>query len=133
MINTLKVRHWNRSSAIVLLLLCFVAGTAWADELTRITSSFEYKYASPVLTRVARLFSGGFARADAERLVNELKTLPADQPKTWEFQVRYKNQTYPLQIHVLLDDLGTLDMDFSTSPEIAPKLRNVVDSYINGR
>ncbi|MGA3157572.1 MAG: hypothetical protein ABSE43_08385 [Steroidobacteraceae bacterium] len=109
------------------------AATAAADDLTRITSSFEYKYANPVLTRVSRQFSGGFARADVERLVNELKVLPADQPKTWEFQVRYKGQTYPLQIHVLLDDLGTLDMDFSTSSEIAPRVRTAVDSYINGR
>ena len=34
---------------------------------------------------------------------------------------------------VLLDDLGTLDMDFSTSSEIAPRVRTAVDSYINGR
>lgn len=107
--------------------------TAAAEDLTRITSSFEYRYANPVLIRVSRQFSGGFARADVERLVNELKVLPADQPKTWEFQVRYKGQTYPLQIHVLLDDLGTLDMDFSTSSEIAPRVRTAVDSYINGR
>ena len=103
------------------------------DDLTRITSSFEYKYANPVLMRVSRQFSGGFARSDVERLVGELKLLPADQPKTWDFQVRYKGQTYPLQIHVLLDDLGTLDMDFATSSEIAPRVRNAVDSYINGR
>ena len=133
MIMIRKVANLSRSPAILLIVVSLWAGAAWADDLTRITSSFEYRYAAPVLTRVARMFSGGFARADAERLVNELKTLPADQPKTWEFQVRYKGQVYPLQIHVLLDDLGTLDMDFSTSPEVAPKLRNVVDSYINGR
>jgi len=132
MISSLKLLDWRRSASIVLLCaLCWAA--AAADDLTRITSSFEYKYASPVLTRVSRQFSGGFARADVERLVNELKALPADQPKTWEFQVRYKGQTYPLQIHVLLDDLGTLDMDFSTSAEIAPRVRTAVDSYINGR
>jgi hypothetical protein len=133
MILDLKTRNWWRSASIVLLVALSWAAAAATDELTRITSSFEYKYASPVLTRVSRQFSGGFARADVERLVKELQTLPADQPQTWEFQVRYKGQTYPLQIHVLLDDLGTLDMDFSTSPEIAPRVRNAVDSYINGR
>jgi hypothetical protein len=117
----------------MLLFSLSAAATAPADELTRVTSSFEYKYASPVLTRVSRQFSGGFGRADVERLVKELQTLPADQPRTWEFQVRYKGQTYPLQIHVLLDDLGTLDMDFSTSAELARRVRNAVDSYINGR
>jgi hypothetical protein len=93
MISSLKLPDWRRSASIVLLCaLCWAA--AAADDLTRITSSFEYKYASPVLTRVSRQFSGGFARADVERLVNELKALPADQPKTWEFQVRYKGQTW---------------------------------------
>jgi hypothetical protein len=133
MIKLRKLTQWHRSSVIALVLSLSSGSLAFADDLTRVTSSFEYRYAGPVLTRVARIFSGGFARADAERLVNELKTLPADQPKTWEFQVRYKGQLYPLQIHVLLDDLGTLDMDFATSPEVAPKLRSVVDSYINGR
>jgi hypothetical protein len=129
----LNLLQLSRSAAIMLLISVSWTTTATADELTRVTSSFEYKYASPVLTRVSRQFSGGFARADVERLVKELQTLPADQPRTWEFQVRYKGQTYPLQIHVLLDDLGTLDMDFSTSAEIAPRVRTAVDSYINGR
>jgi hypothetical protein len=133
MTQRLKSGIWTRSASIVLLISAVWGAAAAADELTRVTSSFEYRYASPVLTRVSRQFSGGFARADVERLVSELKTLPADQPKTWEFQVRYKGQMYPLQIHVLLDDLGTLDMDFSTSSEIAPKVRTAVDSYINGR
>jgi hypothetical protein len=129
----LNLLQLSRSAAIMLLISVSWTTTATADELTRVTSSFEYKYASPVLTRVSRQFSGGFARADVERLVKELQTLLADQPRTWEFQVRYKGQTYPLQIHVLLDDLGTLDMDFSTSAEIAPRVRTAVDSYINGR
>ena len=128
-----KLGIWTRSASIVLLISAVWGVAGAAEELTRVTSSFEYRYASPVLTRVSRQFSGGFARADVERLVSELKTLPADQPKTWDFQVRYKGQMYPLQIHVLLDDLGTLDMDFSTSSEIAPKVRTAVDSYINGR
>jgi hypothetical protein len=133
MIQDLKLHNLLRSVSIVLLIAVSWSAAAAADELTRITSSFEYKYATPVLTRVSHQFSGGFARADVERLVKELETIPADQPRTWEFQVRYKGQTYPLQIHVLLDDLGTLDMDFSTSAEIAPRVRTAVDSYINGR
>jgi hypothetical protein len=133
MIQDLKSAHLARSASIVLLIAISWMAVAATDELTRITSSFEYKYASPVLMRVSHQFSGGFARADVERLVKELQTIPADQPRTWEFQVRYKGQAYPLQIHVLLDDLGTLDMDFSTSAEIAPRVRTAVDSYINGR
>ena len=106
---------------------------AHADELTRITSSLSCRYAGPVLRQVSRQFEGGFTRSDVDRLLEELQALPADHPQTWEFKFATTDSYYPLQIHALLDDLGTLDLDFSTSPGIAPRVRQAVDAYMNGR
>jgi hypothetical protein len=99
----------------------------------RITSSFEYKYTGAVLKKVAKLFSKGFTRADAEQLLRDITALPAEQSKVWDYQVLYKGNPYDLQVRVLIDDLGTLDMDFVTAPALAPAVRDAVDGYLNGR
>ena len=43
-------------------------GVAAGVDQSRITTSFEVKHTEPILKRIAKLFSGGFQKADAERL-----------------------------------------------------------------
>ncbi|HEY4974108.1 MAG TPA: hypothetical protein VII41_10890, partial [Steroidobacteraceae bacterium] len=46
--------------------------------LVRVSSSFEVKHAAAVLRQVAKLYSAGFVRRDAERLASEIDALPAE-------------------------------------------------------
>ena len=43
-----------------------------------------------------------------------------------------KTHTGAALIRALLDDLGMIDLDFATTPELAPAVRSAVDSYLNG-
>lgn len=110
-------------------------GTQAAEPLApaRITSSFEVRYAGPLLRRLARLFQAGFGRRDAEALLRQIDALPADQPRTWKYEVTYKGVRYPLRVRALLDDLGMLDLDFFTADALAPRIRAAVDDYLNAR
>ncbi len=47
--------------------------------LVRVTSSFEVGHASAVLKQVAKLFSDGFVRRDAEQVAHLIDALPAEQ------------------------------------------------------
>ncbi|MFT3907252.1 MAG: hypothetical protein QM718_13185 [Steroidobacteraceae bacterium] len=110
-----------------------MATAARADDLVRVTSSFELKHAGAVVRQVAKLFSGGLGKGGAEKLTKELNAMPSDLPRTWDYQVQYHGATYPLQVRALLDDLGMLDLDFATAPAVAPAVRGAVDGYLNSR
>jgi hypothetical protein len=113
-------------------LLLHIEPVAAADSV-RITTSFEAKYTEAVLRQVARVVDSGFTRGDADRLAREIDGMKADQPMTWQLQVAYQGGTHPLQLRALLDDLGMVDLDFTTTAALAPALRAAVDGYLNAR
>jgi hypothetical protein len=119
--------------AIALLSAANFAEQAQAADLIRVTTSFDVKYAPAVLRLVARVPAGGFGKGELERITHEIDTLRADQPKTWRLTVQYQGQPQPLEIRALLDDLGMIDLDFASSPALAPAIRTAVDGYLNGR
>ena len=119
-------------AAIMMALSVNMPTSALAADPGRVTTSFDVKYAAAVLRQVAHLFAGGFDRSAADRVSQEIDALKADQPKVWQFTVQYQGKPQHLEIRALLDDLGMIDLDFSTAPELAPAVRNSVDTYLNG-
>ncbi len=103
------------------------------DELVRVTTSFDVRHVGAVLRQVSKLFESGFQRPQADQLAREIDALKADQPKVWDFQVAWQGGSRPLRIRALLDDLGNVDLDFSTTPDLAPRIRRGVDGYLNSR
>lgn len=106
---------------------------ASAGDSVRVTTSFNAKYANAVLHQVSRLFAGGFGSAEANRVSQDINALKADQSRTWRFTVRYRGKAEPLEIRAAMDDLGSVDLDFSASPDAAPEVRGAVDRYVNSR
>src|SRR5580700_3116881 len=62
--------------------------------LVRVSSSFEIKHAGAVLKQVAKLFSAGFVRKDAERIAAEIDAQPAEQSRSWDFTAERKGKSY---------------------------------------
>jgi len=120
-------------AAIMGLLSLNVAVSVRAADPTRVTTSFDVKYASAVLRKVAHLFAAGFDSEAADRVAHDIDSLKADQPRAWQFTVQYQGKAQPLEIRALLDDLGQIDLDFATAPELARVVRTTVDGYLNGR
>lgn len=109
-----------------------VAVLAPAAEPVRVTTTFDVKYAPAVLRQVAKLFAVGFDRSAADRVAKDIDALKADKPQVWQFTVQYQGKAQQLEIRALLDDLGMIDLDFATAPELAPAVRTSVDSFLNG-
>jgi 23S rRNA pseudouridine2605 synthase len=101
--------------------------------LVRVSASFELKHAPALLRQVAKLYSAGFVRKDAERVAVEIDALPAEVSKTWEFSAIRKNASYPLRVRARLDEFGNVDLDFFSAPEVAAAVRGAVDHYLNAR
>jgi hypothetical protein len=119
--------------ALLGAILCLSSAIRADDQLVRVTTSFDVRHVAAVLRQVSKLFSGGFERREADRLAHEIDKLKADQPQVWNYQVAWQGATRPLAIRALLDDLGNVDLDFSTSPDLAPQIRRGVDGYLNSR
>jgi len=104
-----------------------------APALVRITSSFEVTHAAAVLKQVAKLFSTGFVRKDAEQVARLIDTLAAEQSRSWEFSAVHKGMSYPLRVRARIDEFGMLDLDFFTAAAMAGPVRGAVDGYLNAR
>src|SRR5882672_2906274 len=135
------LRPEHRRNRAILLLTALILGlfltifsnSAWAADPVRVTTSFDARFSSAVLHQVARLFTAGFGRTEADRVSQEIDGLKADQARVWQFQVQYQGTPGSLEIRALMDDLGMIDLDFTASPEAAPAVRAAVDTYLNGR
>ena len=101
--------------------------------LVRISASFELKHASALLRQVAKLYSAGFVRKDAERVAAEIDALPAEVSHVWDFSAAKKGSSYPLRVRARLDEFGNVDLDFFSAPEMAAAVRVAVDHYLNSR
>ena len=110
-----------------------VAADSGAVALVRITSSFEVTHAGAVLKQVAKLFSTGFVRRDAEQVAKLIDTLAAEQSRSWEFSGVHKGVSYPLRVRARIDEFGMLDLDFFTTAAMAGSVRGAVDGYLNAR
>ena len=101
--------------------------------LVRVTSSFEVNHAGAVLRQVARLFSAGFVRRDAEQVAHLIDALAAEQSRAWDFSGVREGVAYPLRVRARIDAFGTLDLDFFAPPAVAGSVRAAVDGYLNAR
>jgi hypothetical protein len=101
--------------------------------MVRVTSSFEVTHASAVLRQVARLFSAGFVRRDAEQVAHLIDSLASEQSRSWDFSGIRKGVAYPLRVRARIDAFGTLDLDFFAPPAVAGPVREAVDGYLNAR
>ncbi len=114
-------------------ILCLSSPIYANEELVRVTTSFDARHVGAVLRQVSKLFESGFQRSQADALAHEIDALRADQPRAWDFQVIWRGGERPLKVRALLDDLGNVDLDFSTTPDLAPQIRRGVDGYLNAR
>jgi hypothetical protein len=104
-----------------------------AVAVSRVTTSFDVRYTEAVLQKVSRLLSEGFKADQVRSLLREIDAMKAETPQAWTYSVIYKGKAHQLQIRALLDDLGMIDLDFATDPELAVPIRNAVDAYLGRR
>jgi len=114
---------------VSLVIFGGLAGVARADDLTRVTTSFEAEHVALVLRRVAKLFSAGFGRPEADRIAAAIDKMRSDEGEAWEFSAVFEHRTVALQIRAAMDDMAMVDLDFSTDPVAAKRIRHEIDAF----
>lgn len=102
------------------------AQAAPAGATERVTVDIELEDCAKTLRRVARLFSAGFGRSEADRLAREIEALPTDKAGQWTYQVEQAGAPATLTVRALVDELSMVDLDFVTTPAIAARIRKAL-------
>lgn len=124
--------------AMMTVAIVLTAGAATPTRLAqagsdRVTASFELEDVQAVLREVARIFDGGFTRADADRLAAEIDALAVDAEREWNLPVTYRRNAAQLAVRVRVDDLSMADFDFRAAPPIAGEIRRALDGFRSER
>jgi hypothetical protein len=122
-------------SAVVRLVALFcalMAGAVLAEGVVdpgRVTTRFELAQVRSLMQDIAKLCSAGFTRDEAQRLAADIDALKTEKPQVWEFSATCRAQPRRLRVRALVDELSEVDLDFSTDPEFAAQIRQVVGAH----
>jgi hypothetical protein len=100
-----------------------------APEPTRVTTSFEAEHVGLVIKRVAKIFSGGFGRAEAEHVAADIDKLRSDQEAVWDFTAIFNKKPVALHIRAVMDDMAMVDLDIATDAAAAARIRHEIDAF----
>lgn len=114
------------SSAALVGAVPATARAQSADASARATFDLELGDCGKALRRVARLFSSGFGRDEADQLARAIDALPSEQRGNWTYTVGFEGGTATLVVQALVDDLSMVDLDFITTPGIATQIRKAI-------
>ena len=92
----------------------------------RVTVDIELESCGKVLRRIARLFTAGFTRAEADQLARAIDAQATDVTGQWTYQVTSGEGTATLTVHALVDELSMVDLDFVTTPSLARRIRKAL-------
>jgi hypothetical protein len=109
--------------------VCLQSRPLAADELVRVSTSFEAENVAQVLKRVARVFAGGFGRAEAERVAAGIDKLKSEQEGSWEFTATFNRRPVVLRVRAVMDDMAMVDLDFLTDAAAAQRIRREIDAF----
>ncbi|MEO7774457.1 MAG: hypothetical protein ABIT36_13165 [Steroidobacteraceae bacterium] len=128
-INTIRVL------VVAATLSCLgIAGAVKAgDDVVRVSTRFEMAQVQSLLQGISRLCSAGFTRSEALALARQIDALKTEKAQTWEFSATCKGSPRQLKIRALVDELSGVDLDFSTDPDFAAQIRQVVGAQARNK
>lgn len=115
-------------------LLCAVASVVGlAQEAVNVRANIELEGCEALLKKIARLFKSGFDRSEAEALFRAIDALPTEQAGSWRYEVVHDGVASTLAVRATIDELSMVDLDFETTPTVAPLIRRIVFDATDGR
>jgi hypothetical protein len=115
-----------RLLAMTCVMMASAAMAEGAPDPGRVTTRFELAQIRSLLQGIAKLCTAGFTRDEAQQLAAGINALKTEKPQVWEFSATCKAQPRQLRVRALVDELSEVDLDFSTDPEFAAQIRQVV-------
>ena len=105
-----------------LLASLFGGGCKQKEHLTEFSTNFDSDMVRPFLERIQPVIESGFGSAEVERVCHVVATLPHDEERDLEFQIRHAGKSGTLRIHVFMDDIAAPDIHFFAPPDVKQKI-----------
>ena len=107
---------------IGLLTSLFGGGCKQKEQVAEFSTNFDSDMVRPFLERIEPLVESGFASAQVKQVCDVVASLPHDEERDLEYQVRYAGKSGTLRIHVFMDDIAALDIYFFAPPDLTEKI-----------
>ena len=126
----------TRSLAVLVLLLS-MSGASSAQQapsidvsgLSEASMNFDQEGVGPFLVELSRAFTSGLELSQAETLALSIDSLPVEQTGSWEYEVAANGKTERLVVVAFKDDVDAPDLAFYSSPELAARIQEQLDSF----
>jgi len=82
------------------------------QELLEFSTNFDSEMVRPFLERIQSFIESGFGPAQIEQICQVVATLPQDQERTLEFQIRHAGEDAKFEVRVVMDDIDAPDIYF---------------------
>lgn len=91
--------------------------------------NFDQEGVGPFLVELSRSFTSGLEPSQAETLAQSIDSLSVEQTGSWEYEVPANGKTERLVVVAFKDDVDAPDLAFYSSPELAARIQEQLDSF----
>ncbi|MEJ1097010.1 MULTISPECIES: hypothetical protein [unclassified Pseudoxanthomonas] len=91
--------------------------------------NFDQEGVGPFLAELSRSFTSGLDASQADILAQSIDSLPVGQTGNWEYKVVANGKTERLVIVAFQDDVDAPDLAFYSSPELAARIQDQLESF----
>jgi HEAT repeat protein len=100
-----------------------------AGETAEASTGFDLEQVEPFLKRLGTVVTG-FGATQVAQVVRTMDDLEVDDESNLEFEVKYRGLTVPLNIGIFMDDEGAPDLYFSTTTDLAARIRTLIEAFL---
>jgi MFS family permease len=102
-------------------------------ELQEFSTNFDSKMVRPFLERIQPFIESGFGSAQIEQVCQVVATLPHDQERTLEFQIRHAGKDARFEVHIFMDDIDSPDIYFFSPSALKQQIESEFERFAEER
>jgi hypothetical protein len=97
--------------------------------LSEASMNFDQEHVGPFLLYLSKTVGGDFDSAAAEKITEAIDRLRVEETANWEFDVAVAGGRERLVMVAFKDDVDAPDLAFYTSPELAARIQEELESF----
>ena len=102
-------------------------------ELREFSANFDSEMVRPFLERIRPFIESGFGSDEVEQVCQLVATLPHDEERTLEFQIRHAGNEAQFKVHVFMDDVDSPDIYFFAPAGLSKEIESEFGRFAEER
>jgi hypothetical protein len=117
----------------LLILMALYRRHPLQEELQGFSTNFDSEMVRPFLERIQPFIESGFGSAQIEQVCQVVATLPHDQERTLEFQIRHTRKDAKFKVHIFMDDIDAPDIYFFSPSALMEQIKSEFQRFAKER